>query len=69
MTTKTVHVPNINCKHCTGRIERELAQLAGVTSVKAEIANKMVTVAWNEPPTNWDKIADLLTEIGYPAKI
>ena len=36
MTTKTYHVPNISCGHCVSTIERELRELVGVKSVKAE---------------------------------
>ncbi|OQW95172.1 MAG: hypothetical protein BWK79_03375 [Beggiatoa sp. IS2] len=67
MPTKTIKVPNINCGHCTRTIEKELKDLPGVTQVAAEVANKTVTVTWNEPPSNWNNIASLLKEIGYPA--
>jgi copper chaperone CopZ len=66
MATKTVTIPNINCGHCTSTIEREIAELEGVKSVKAEIDSKQVTVEWQEPPVTWSQIADLLQEIGYP---
>jgi copper chaperone CopZ len=46
-------------------IEREVGELEGVTSVKAEQATKMVTVAWQEPPTSWEKIQALLNELNY----
>ena len=35
MTVKTYSVPNISCHHCVNTIERELKDVAGVTSVKA----------------------------------
>ena len=47
-------------------IEREVGELDGVVSVKAEQASKMVSVEWNEPATNWDAIRALLEEINYP---
>ncbi len=46
-------------------IEREVGELTGVTSVKAEQSTRMVTVNWNEPPASWDAIRSLLTEISY----
>lgn len=67
MPTKTVKIRNINCGHCTKTIEQELKAFAGITQVTAEIAQKTVTVTWDEPPTNWNDIANLLKEIGYPA--
>jgi copper chaperone len=66
MATKTFKVPNISCGHCVMTIEREVGELQGVTSVKAEQASKMVTVRWNEPPATWDGIRALLEEINYP---
>jgi copper chaperone CopZ len=65
MSSKTFTVPNISCGHCVHTIESEVAELAGVTSVKADQATKQVTVAWQEP-ASWDKIQTLLQEINYP---
>ncbi len=63
---RTVPVPTISCAHCVGTIERELRDLAGVTTVSADADTKRVTVKW-EAPATWQQIADLLVEIGYPA--
>jgi copper chaperone CopZ len=65
MTTKTFTVPGISCGHCTHTIESELSEVAGVESVKADLATKQVTVAWREPAT-WEKIKATLAEIDYP---
>jgi copper chaperone len=66
MASKTFKVPNISCGHCVMTIEREVRDLEGVVSVKADEASKMVTVEWNEPPASWDGIRELLEEINYP---
>ena len=66
MATKTFKVPNISCGHCVMTIEREVGDLAGVTSVKADQDSRQVTVEWNEPPTSWETIRALLEEINYP---
>jgi copper ion binding protein len=66
MMTKTFKVPNISCGHCVMTIEREVGEVEGVNSVKAEQESRMVTVAWNEPPASWDAIQSLLEEINYP---
>ncbi|EDN71052.1 heavy metal-binding protein [Beggiatoa sp. PS] len=68
MANKTVKVPNINCGHCTSTIEREVGELEGVISVKADKNRKIVTVEWNEPSVTWVQITNLLTEIGYPVE-
>lgn len=67
MANKTVNVTNINCGHCTSTIERELSELEGVTSVKADIDTKTVTIEWDELIVAWTRITDFLDEIGYPA--
>jgi len=65
METKIFQAPAIHCGHCTMTIEREVKELAGVATVKADQNTQMVTVSWQAPAT-WDQIKGLLTEIGYP---
>ena len=66
METKTVKVPGISCGHCVATIEREVGELAGVGSVKAEQASRNVTISWDPDATDWVAIEDTLTEINYP---
>jgi len=66
METKTFQATAIHCGHCTATIERELGELEGIQSVKADQNTKMVTVKW-EAPATWDTIKALMAEIGYPA--
>jgi len=66
MTTKTVRVPSISCGHCTMTIEREVGELGGVQSVKAEQETKNVTVAWDPEATDWVVIANHMAEINFP---
>jgi copper chaperone len=65
MESKTVTVPNISCGHCTHTIEMELADIAGVQSVKADQDSRQVVVQWGEPAT-WEQIEAMLVEINYP---
>ncbi len=65
MNTKTFIVPNISCGHCTHTVETEVGDVAGVTSVKADVNTKQVSVAW-EAPATWEQIAAVLQEINYP---
>lgn len=67
MTTKTYHVPNISCSHCTKTIERELKTVAGVQKVQAEEASKNVVVEVTTPEV-LPQVEATLTEIGYPAE-
>lgn len=66
MTTKTYHVQNISCGHCTATIERELKFVHGVQSVKAEQDSKKVTVAVTDAAV-LAQVEAMLAEIGYPA--
>lgn len=65
MSSKTFIVPSISCDHCTHTIETELADVAGVQSVKADVDSKQVSVTWQEPAT-WDAIVATLQEINFP---
>ena len=65
MSTKTITVPAISCGHCTHTIEMEVGDLAGVSSVSADVDSKQVTVEWGDP-ANWDQIEALLVEIDFP---
>jgi copper chaperone CopZ len=65
MTAVKYNVPNISCKHCVHTIQTEVADLAGVKSVKADAASKEVEVVF-EAPASEDKIKALLAEINYP---
>jgi copper chaperone len=66
MTTKTYHVPNISCGHCTATIERELKFVDGVEQVKADQASKDVTVGVRDADV-LRQVEAMLAEIGYPA--
>lgn len=66
MTEKTVVVPNISCGHCVSTVEREVGELAGVSSVKAEHSTKNVTISWDPDATDWVAIRGRLEEISYP---
>ena len=68
MPEKTLSVPAIHCQHCVRTIERELCELDGITSVKADTDTKQVAITWKEEEVNLDNIRALLEEIGYPAE-
>jgi len=66
MQSKTVHVANISCKHCTMRIENTLRGVSGVVSANADAQTKKVMVEWDETKTSWDNLRSALEKIGYP---
>ncbi|KAF0108845.1 MAG: heavy metal binding protein [Anaerolineaceae bacterium] len=65
MTTVTYSVPNISCGHCVHTIQTEVSDLAGVKSVKADAASKMVEIIF-DAPADETKIKALMAEINYP---
>ena len=65
METKTFTVPDIGCDGCVRTVEGEVAEVAGVHTVKAELDSKQVTVEWDSP-ASWDTIKAKLVEIEYP---
>ena len=65
MTSRTVQVPNISCGHCVKTIEREVGELAGVTSVSAEAGTRQVRIEWDESRTSWEDIRKLMQDIRY----
>ena len=67
MAQETLSIPTISCGHCVSAIETELAELEGVTAVKADAGTKTVTVQW-DAPASIDHIRATLTEINYPAQ-
>lgn len=65
MTAVKYYVSNISCNHCVHTIQTEVADLDGVTSVKADAATKEVEISFDAPATE-EKIKKLLAEINYP---
>ena len=49
MTEKTIHIEGMACGHCTARVEKALAEVAGVASAKADLEGKCARVALNAP--------------------
>ena len=67
MPKETLTIPSISCGHCVSAIEAELAEIKGVSSVKADAETKTVTVQW-DAPASIERIRATLTEINYPAQ-
>jgi copper chaperone len=65
MTTVKYQVPAINCMHCVHTIQTEVADLPGVSSVKADAVSKQVEIVFDAPASE-EKIKALLVEINYP---
>ena len=66
MDKETFSVPNITCAHCVMTIQKELAEIDGVSKVEGDSTTKKITVEWDTPATT-EKIRATLKEINYPA--
>ena len=67
MTVKTYSVPDISCGHCVATIERELKDVNGLQSVKANQDTKAVVVEVDNDGV-LSQVEAMLVEIGYPAE-
>jgi copper chaperone len=65
MKTVTYSIPNISCNHCVHTIKSEIAELAGVKSVEADLTSKKATITFDTPATE-EMIKSTLAEINYP---
>jgi len=65
MEKKTFVVPGIGCDGCVRTVESEVAEVAGVNTVNADLDSKEVTVEW-DTPASWATIKARLVEIEYP---
>ncbi|MFP4225164.1 MAG: heavy-metal-associated domain-containing protein [Desulfobacterales bacterium] len=67
MATQKFSVPNISCDHCVNTIRNEFKELEGINLMDGDVANKQITVEYEDPATE-EKIREKLKEINYPAE-
>lgn len=66
MTTISFSIDAMHCGACTGRVERTLSQVDGVTSAAANLMARSVQIAYSAPATP-QTLAEALETAGYPA--
>lgn len=64
LTTLTYNIPAVHCPHCKVTIERELSQLAGVSSVSVDVDAREAVIRF-EPPATRTAIEERLADTGY----
>jgi copper ion binding protein len=69
MTTITVNAPDISCANCVAHVEKDISALQGVSSVKADVASKDVTITFDESSLSREQIADAMDDAGYPISV
>ena len=61
---KTMIIEGMMCAHCTGRVEKALSAIAGVSAVEMSLEGKSATLTLSNPVD--DKVlTDAVTEAGY----
>lgn len=68
MTTVTFVAPDISCGHCQMTIEKEVGQVAGVSSVSVDVPTKQVRIDYDESVISPSKLEEILDEAGYPVQ-
>mgnify|MGYP001023628929 CR=1 FL=1 len=66
MQKTVISVPTMFADHHVLRVREALLGLSGVTKVVASSARKKVAVAYDDSVISSDRIAQVLTEAGYP---
>jgi copper chaperone len=68
MKETTFTAPDIECGGCAASIEKVLGRQIGIETVIVNIPAKAVAVRYDEAWTNPTKIAETLSDIGFPAQ-
>jgi copper chaperone len=66
MATTVLTVPDISCEHCVRSVTEALTPIDGIQTVTVDIPSKQVTVAYDQPQVDVEKMKDVLAEEDYP---
>ncbi|MDN5682556.1 heavy-metal-associated domain-containing protein [Corynebacterium glyciniphilum] len=61
--TKNYTVEGMTCGHCKASVEEEIGEIAGVSSVDAELSTGIVTVTGEDVDDS--SVADAVADAGY----
>ena len=64
----TLAVSGAKCGGCLAKIEKNLADLQGIDTVRMNLSSGRLIADWHDPAFNSDEIVSTLKELGYPAK-
>ncbi|PAE07592.1 copper resistance protein CopZ [Terribacillus saccharophilus] len=65
MEKVTLNVQGMSCAHCVNSIEGNVGQLNGVDTVKVNLDEAKVDVAYDADKVNLDEIKEVIEEQGY----
>jgi periplasmic mercuric ion binding protein len=62
-----IKTPGMHCEMCKDRIEKSLFKQYGITSYKANLKAKTITVTWLTDRTDIEQIKTFIANVGYDA--
>ncbi len=65
---KTLKVADMSCKHCSGRVEKILSEIAGVSAVKVDLEKGEAYLTLSENLAD-EILTKPVTDAGYPATV
>ncbi|MFA5125486.1 MAG: heavy-metal-associated domain-containing protein [archaeon] len=68
MKTIKIQISGMSCKNCSDKIENELKKLAGVHSVKVNLAEDKASISFEPAHLSEKTIEDKIMELGYSVK-
>ncbi|AMK14323.1 copper translocating P-type ATPase [methanogenic archaeon mixed culture ISO4-G1] len=65
MRTRVFRIGGMSCAACSGRIEKAIGAIAGVSSVSANYGNNTATVTYDDSVVTEDMVRDAVESAGY----
>ncbi|WP_194743241.1 heavy metal translocating P-type ATPase [Thermaurantiacus tibetensis] len=63
-----LHVPDLRCAGCIGKVERAVAALPGVTRGRVNFSTRRLTVEWQGSQTTPEAVIDAVERAGFAAR-
>jgi len=64
-THAVLNVPAVSCNHCKMAIEKAVSAMGGVTQVDVDVAEKAVSVDFDDAAVTLDSIEATMADEGY----
>jgi copper ion binding protein len=65
IVTKTFTVNGMACAHCKATVEKAIIKMVGVLTVEANLADKNVTVKYDEAQATPERMRNAVIAAGY----
>lgn len=67
--TVTLVVPGMTCPTCPITIKKSLEKVSGVSAIASDVAQKTVTVTYDDAKTQPAKLTQATADAGYPSTV